>query len=140
MIDEEEYRLIKDLSTAKKTYRSHFDALRDAKGRSCHLVSAVDCVLYQHVSVQHRKGTCCVRGAAGAVAQASEELDHKRADVLEAFETWWAANAPAEAKGGEQTFRVCVCVSVCLCVGTLLAHGGIGEPRERRCFSCRDTP
>ncbi len=32
VIDEEEYRMIKDLSTAKKTYRSHYDALRDAKG------------------------------------------------------------------------------------------------------------
>ncbi len=36
----------------------------------------------------------------GAVAQASEELDNRRAGVLEAFETWFAANAPAEAKGG----------------------------------------
>ena len=138
MIDEEEYRIIKDLSAAKKAYRTHYDSLRGAKGVwtrvglhrhpptatclqptcaclpsstqlprcvcfcwvSLYCLCRAVCLLSPRPHQPPPPSLCC---PSDGVAQASEAVERKRSEILEAFETWFEANAPPEAKGGTCT-------------------------------------
>ena len=109
VVDEEEYRLMKEVGSAKKAYKAMFAELRASKcafpegSMRLHVFVSSHLLCLFVVCVWLLVVGCCwllVVVVVAAFAEAAATVDSLTTELLDGFNSWFQDNAPPEALGG----------------------------------------